>query len=268
MLHNIRGLLDFEDQAYKALRYNWGEFLDVWNLSTFTYLQFFNNDTFTNLCSDQEWSKKYYTMKKIDDHFYKQIMKARNSDDYHVYFWPQDPLKGEITSWLHDHGIGTGFTIFKRSGDQVHGWGFTSGTECTALVNLYLSHKETFLKFGRQFVIEYEKFASEHQCIPYASLGIDLNVKNNLEKYNHRDQLSSMRTDTTLIFTAAGSQTIPQRLWEVMELLSRGYSLKQIAYLLNISVKTVEQRTNSLRSLLKVHSRAQIFDIWKRNASI
>lgn len=267
MPQDVNALLNFESKAHSALQDKWNHMLQSCSLSTFTYLQFFEDGSFTNLCSDQEWSKKYYSLEKIDPHFCAQINQARHTEGYHVYFWPQDPNKGEVTSWLLDHGIGTGFTVFKQSGGKVYGWGFTSNVECTDLMNLYLTNKEAFLKFGRQFAMDYEKFALHHSLIPRANMGIEFQEKGLIHPQEVRDNLSD-QISKVLIFTPNGPEIISRRLWDVIELLAAGQSAKQIAFNLNIAVKTVEERIANLRSTLGLYSRDKIVKLWKMNCGV
>ena len=267
-MNNFKDLVEFESKTHEALNHHWGAILEHNPLTTFTYLQFFDNGTFTNLCSDQEWSKKYYTMDKIDEHFLQQIKKALTNNKYHVYFWPQGPSNGEITSWLHDHGIGTGFTVFKREGNKVHGWGFTSETENHELVNFYLNNQESLLKFGRQFATDYNQYAAHQKNVPYANMGANLSIDADRTEIVKPEEFIAPTRNKISLFIDDVSHDITIGQWEVMELIAKGRSMKQIAYILKISPKTVEQRLGNLRSQLEIYSRDQIFETWIKNSTV
>lgn len=261
---NIINLLGFEKQAFQALHHHWDIFLQSMGLTTFTYLQFHNDGTFLNLCSDQKWSPKYYRMAKIDGHFLQAILHAKTTKDFHTYFWPQDPLKGEITSWLIDHGIGTGFTIFKSEADFVHGWGFTGQTHISDLMNFFLQNREQLLKFCLEFAAIYHGYGQKQKKIWRASMGTGLLNNNSLE--THLVEPSPLKiSENLMVFTKTGPVILSHSLWQVVDLLSQGYGQKQIAQSLAISPKTVEQRLVNLRHKLGVYSRDQLFDIWKQN---
>lgn len=260
----INNLLGFENQAFQALHHHWDYFLKSMGLTTFTYLQFHNDGTFLNLCSDQNWSPKYYRMEKIDGHFLQAILHARNIQDFHTYFWPQDPLKGEITSWLIDHGIGTGFTIFKSEADFVHGWGFTGQTHINDLMNFFLQNREHLLKFCLEFAALYKTYGHTQKKIWRASMGVGL-LENKAKELNIPHSNSLKISENMMIFTKTGPVILSHSLWQVVDLLAQGYGQKQIAQTLAISPKTVEQRLSNLRHKLGVYSRDQLFDIWKHN---
>ena len=267
---NIDDLLGFESKAHGALHQHWDCLLKSMGLTTFTYLQFYDDGTFINLCSDQNWSKKYYRMEKIDSHFLNQILSAKHSKDFHTYFWPQDPLKGEITSWLIDHGIGTGFTIFKSEENLVHGWGFTGQTHVTDLMNFYLQNKDQLFKFCLEFAALYKTYQGQQQKMYYGYMGTTLLEEPTDFEYMSVAENKKLEptTDQLMLFTKQGPTVISKPLWQVIELQAQGYCQKQIAQQLVISPKTVEQRLLNLRTKLGVFSRDQLFEIWKNNKGL
>lgn len=269
LTHPIDDIIGFEHKAYKALRQHWEDLMAQMNLSSFAYLQFYDNGNFINLCSDQNWSKKYYRMEKIDTHYLQQIIKARNTKDFHTYFWPQDPLKGEITTWLIDHGIGTGFTIFKGENQMVHGWGFSGKTECTDLMNFYIQNKEYLFKFCLEFAAMYKTYQTQQQKIYYGHMGTTLFEEDyNLSNIQTSNISPSQDINKIMLFTGQGSEIITKQLWQIIDLQAQGYCQKQMAAKLNISPKTVEQRLLTLRTKLGVYSRDQLFEIWKKNKGV
>lgn len=54
------------------------------------------------------------------------------------------------------------------------------------------------------------------------------------------------------------SETLSTREWETLEYVAKGYSKKEIAAFLHISVKTVEKHTQSVMNKLDVHDRVRL----------
>ena len=54
------------------------------------------------------------------------------------------------------------------------------------------------------------------------------------------------------------SETLSTREWETLEYVAKGYSKKEIAVFLHISVKTVEKHTQSIMNKLDVHDRVRL----------
>ena len=66
-----------------------------------------------------------------------------------------------------------------------------------------------------------------------------------------------------LVETNAGqisprSETLSTREWETLEYVAKGYSKKEIAAFLHISVKTVEKHTQSIMDKLDIHDRVRL----------
>ena len=57
---------------------------------------------------------------------------------------------------------------------------------------------------------------------------------------------------------SARSETLSTREWETLEYVAKGYSKKEIAVFLHISVKTVEKHTQSIMNKLDVHDRVRL----------
>ena len=62
----------------------------------------------------------------------------------------------------------------------------------------------------------------------------------------------------------ARSDTLSSREWETLDYLAKGYSKKEIASFLHLSVKTVEKHTQSIMNKLDVHDRVRLA-LWYLN---
>jgi DNA-binding NarL/FixJ family response regulator len=62
----------------------------------------------------------------------------------------------------------------------------------------------------------------------------------------------------------ARSDTLSTREWETLDYLAKGYSKKEIATFLHLSVKTVEKHTQSVMNKLDIHDRVRLA-LWYLN---
>ena len=79
----------------------------------------------------------------------------------------------------------------------------------------------------------------------------------------------SPKVEERLVETRSGglnarSDTLSDREWETLDYLAKGYSKKEIATFLHLSVKTVEKHTQSIMNKLDVHDRVRLA-LWYLN---
>lgn len=162
-------------------------------------------------------------------HFHREPEIYKNG----YYIWDHLPHYSKGMEYLKsEHSLGHGLTIVRQHGEYCDFFAFSSKATNEEVNSFYLSEKELFLDFTDNF---------------YRHLS---GVVNDLEPYALR--LDSPKTG------ASGRRDLSKRQRECATLVARGHSYKEIAKILEISPRTVEEYVHIIIDKYNVRSRLDL----------
>ena len=227
-------------------------------INYFHYTIFYNNGKRIYICSEPKWLEHY-----LDCQFYNNLAHANVYSlaiGQHKALW-SSYKKDDIFTAIKNFNIGNGFSIINRHPEMVESFHFASTIDNHSINQFYLNHSELFLKFMDFFKNRIKSLiplnnqlitvTSDLKLTPI-SLG-DKKVKQFFDIYKVKKYL----LDEECVVTP--------RQFEILGYLATGVSPKEVARILNLSTRTIEEYINLIMLSSSSSKKSKIIELFLRN---
>ena len=233
-------LYHYNQQIQKQLIEAIQPLTDNFGLKTFSYLRFYKDGRYLNLCNDSPW-QKFSLQQTSDSKSFAEEVKNLPYATLHQVHWPQN-LQDPFLQALHSHEIWNGLTFYYASDEYIEGWAFSGSPRDHTIVNHIANNPAFYKKF-----ITYFNKAHKHLYEGY-----DLQKLPVLEVLY--EPLDHIETDIPLIEKkleatwdkALGKPILSSREYQCLHYIKQGCSAKEIARFLAISPRTVEHYVSNM----------------------
>ena len=247
-------------------------------ISLFSYAQYYLEEHDKNLkisenyfliSTDLEWHYQRITTDWSTPKAVSPLTQAFKTNKPHPYIMPSIDQDDLMKAFCH-RGYREGLTIYKREGLKIHAFSFaiSKNIYIDSIANFYIAELTKLWEFCFIFLSNFESHCKKLETLPTARN----KFVHYLEKASYTDQSQNINSvykktklDKIKIFKDQTSLYITQHQLLLMEQISRGYSLKQIAYNMNLSLRTVQANYNLLKKNLELNSRDKIVSTWYEN---
>jgi DNA-binding CsgD family transcriptional regulator len=174
-------------------------------------------------------------------------------EGFKEFIWPTN-ANHKIFKALNRFGIQNGFSVMHRSNNIIENWNFGASKDSLLAIDLFLNKPEIF-----RLIISYLKeklpdFKKEfgHQCL---FKNIESPIFNIASTSIKAPQVS--QKNYTILFKD-GNITLTPRQNEVIYYLLQGKTSKEIALILKISPRTIEDHIYHLKAKVNVHTQTEL----------
>ena len=234
--------------------------------STFGIDNFFYTDLYPNQDKAGFASNQPSTIEKLIQigHFSEQhnnFLSEITANNSHKFIWPQDSLD-EVGMMLKDTGIKSGMSILYRSGDSIKNVGFASTSRSAELLNMFLNKSDLLLHFIKYFENEAKEILLEN-----SNFLVDFKSSSELtisELHEKKLKKCIKSLEIKKLYLPSKKTEIPvyltKREYESLFFLCKGKSSKQIAHILKISPRTVEEYLKTCKQKLRVYNKYELIN--------
>ena len=224
------------------------------DLNYFHYGRFYRDGSLAVLYSRMDWHDCFYKNK------FKTTVPLANQEikfgQYQVCLWrgsvSDDTLSTARNFTNLDHPINV--TIAHK--DYFEGFAFATRTGNDSIINTYFNNMDLLLNFTRYFKDQaaelIEKSEQNRFILPKAQQADGLKIL---------DNVSSALT----MVGAYGEVAITFKEFEALRLLCRGLTIREIAYRLKRSARTIEMHFNHLKAKLGCKRKSQLIELALEN---
>jgi hypothetical protein len=194
-------------------------------ITTFCYLRLFEGSTYLRICNHDAWAK--YSLQNIHDSgkAFSKIATLTGSE-VTSFIWP-DETTDHLLIQLKNHNICHGISFYRRTGNSIENWNFSSQPGNSQVYELYTKHKALLWKFIQYFCEQAadlmdhsdpRRLAIYKDGNPIASATTSL-AEDNISKFLQGIQTKQyiMRYNKSLAF-------ISERERQCLELIAKGFT--------------------------------------------
>ena len=168
-------------------------------------------------------------------------------------------------------GITNAITIVKIYEEFFDSYSFSSKINHKNDIDCYINNFDVYLKFTSYFQEKSEKLikdANKQIIVPPIDLK-DLNIKKIINLKSHDESkkklINSITVSPNSLKTKTGTVILTKRESECLHHLSQGKNRKEIARLMQISVRTVDTHLEKSKNKLSCFTNAELVDLWWTN---
>lgn len=226
-------------------------------MNHFSYVKFFADGKVLRLSTSNSWTQKYMELGLFNEVNYNhpQIQNIVMNGDQS--FLKVGMPRGKFNQALYEHDIWNSLTIAKRETNAVETWCFGTKRDNEKMLDFYLNNMRILNHFILYFM---EK---THDIITSCRTE-DLIVTQGLRAESSQSENESVRqflAQTSIKrFWIGDQEYLSRREVECLQYLLRGQSLKSIAQLLNISIRTVETHINNIKRKLGCNYKSELLN--------
>lgn len=248
-----------------------GEFTDLlkqhFGITLFGYLRIFFDNKHLYLSSNKQLVLDHITRVNSAIIFGKRTIGMVGSSKYEFIPWPTSPSHYSMELYLK-HRYWNGFSILKRNTSDIELWWFAADIDNTQINDAYIKYAAVFEKFVHYFNNKSRNLldTSDKTKLCQFSEGVDFsNIENfasENEKNNIQNFLDKVRLTQCEVYTKNGKVVLSSREMDCLRLMSEGKIMKEMAYCLNISPKTVESYINKAKSKTGYFCRSDLVKLY------
>lgn len=259
-------------QAYKYAESNFFKFNEICNpifesgIKVFAYFRFFNNGRYLYLCNELDWLR--FCLENVHSNEGTSLGQEIGhvpEDNYYCFLWPI--VKSDyLMSALYDFNIWNGLSIFKQREDSIELWGFGADRQTENIQNFYIENIELLKDFTASFNLN----AADIILPSNKNLAVYKDFKPQLpiDEYDRRkidEFIRSTPISKRPLITSKGEVFLANKELECLNLLASGRSTKQIAQILNYSLRTIEKRLSNIKRKVACEDKESIIKVYKDN---
>lgn len=222
------------------------------DITTFSHLRVFEDKKLTVLCNRPDFllnyqEKKYYEADPCVN------IKPESTDFGQYLLWDHVSCSGKTAAMLQDSAefnFKHVFTIIKNYSTHQDFYHFGTHLSDPFINHIYINNLEEL----NQFISFFNNKISESTILSRAyQLPINLDQKNSNICIKNNNLFSIKKINTNFF-----GPVLTQKEIECASLLLQGKSAKEIAYALQLSVRTIEDRINSLKFKLVAKNKSDL----------
>lgn len=229
------------------------------NITHFHYNVFLNDGKRLYICNRFDWLKHYFSK-----HF------QNNSNHARIYIKDLGTYKALWTSYKNDDifsairtfNIWNGFSIFERTVEGIEAYHFATTCENTEINNFYLNNIHIFEKFINFF----KNKIKEALKVKYKIAWIPSTIKTPLFKNNSNIEATISRVLNIKKYCLDDKIYITDRQLQILQYLSAGKTIKEIAWILEISPRTIETHLEIIKQRTNFSLKSDLIEMFLRNS--
>jgi DNA-binding CsgD family transcriptional regulator len=246
--------------------------LSQFNISWFGYIRLFPNGERMILNTNQDWLKQYIEQDLHNDHIHTMNIEIDQlAPDKKVYYSLWSGLsESKSFNVLYNKNVFNGLYIYRKrkAGSEV--FSFATSVDNTSANDFYLNNLSFFnyvsLLFKDKFSHIINNLNEKIAISPTTSLDISSNTGFTID-----EKLTSFYQKTEikrLFFNAKPYVYATKQECLCLDLLSKGFTEKEAALALNLSIRTVESYLNNLKLKLGCQYKSQLLEIYSQGFHI
>lgn len=220
------------------------KFCKPFDIYHFIYIEIFFNG-WVDTVSNHNSFLDIYVDKKFPFSFELNSMINTSSNRNLFFLWPNNTTE-DLPKLLNELLIFNGITVVEKTDNSFRTFAFATDQFHDNFSNFFINNLDILKKIKNQFWGEYNNDNCCYKKTFFTSPLLKLqNVSADIEKV-HFDNFISINNKII---------SISDKRMEILQQLSRGKSSKEIANILNISMRTVDKQIELLMQQTGVHSR-------------
>ncbi|MBT4879833.1 MAG: hypothetical protein HOI80_01425 [Alphaproteobacteria bacterium] len=239
--------------------------LEAVNLTHFIYINLVDTQKRLYLSNDHEWIENYLQHELYEDRKH-EVAAIQPGDRSRYAFW--DSYENDrVFSACHSFGMWNGFIIYE--GNEI--FSFATKRENENVANHYLKNVDLLERFVLYFKNRCQDIldvSNEDKLI--VSKGKKKQPNKVVEEVPKKDVFAERTKVDTLKISIA--KAIPEkdkfiryREAEAIYFLSRGRTMKETAFCMSLSPRTVEKYLENVRSRLECFSKSELIEVFLKN---
>lgn len=221
----------------------------------FIYRTLYDNGELVFLCTDQDWLEKRFSPLCTKSVFRKQICEIP-LNEFKIFSWAQGDNKDPVYNLLSSKNLSNGISLYRKKSNCLESFHFATKNELQDISKYFLSNLLIIERFIFYFNQKLYKIIDKNNSL----------LKLNNISYDYKDELFDEKKIKRIhIETPNGEAFLSYRECEVLYLLSRLMSYKEIARYLNISDRTVETNIENVKIKMGITSRSMLLKCLEAN---
>jgi DNA-binding CsgD family transcriptional regulator len=243
---------------------------DIFKLS-FGYMITFNDSQYYTIIEDLECLTKFVTHVKKSTIFCDRNVTNHFDGEYNFTLWPQVP-KSLAMEVYNQYNIWNGITISRINDYYTELYWFTGSITETNLNKFFIRNKLLLLEFIHYFDTLKETLfiptSNTQQDLFKFSKGFNTNIAKPSEYLKNESPLikkffntiSSVFQQNELLYK---NINLSLREIEILSIIGKGYTAKNAAKKLNISIKTAQHHIEHIKQKTNLHYRAELVQLYQ-----
>ena len=256
-----KSMMDVVDDLCQPLE----TYFDITHLA---FLRFYNDGRLVRLANHTSWLNTFFEKEFFNDKvLFEEYIQPLRLFEEKVIFLTGTP-KCEHAKLLISHNLWNFRVSFKRFPEYVESYCFATAIDNRDVFAYYMNNQETFDAFFAHFK---EKALPLLQSNPHIYINTTLNIAHDPNKTSIKNVNTSFlqelypTSNNIKLILSTPSLILSARQGELLFYISRGYSMKQIAQILQISPRTVETHVSHLKIKTKLKSKADLVVLGQKN---
>lgn len=223
------------------------------NISTFSHIRSYNENDFSLLCNHPDFVQNY-----AKKEYYKGdpcVQIESESIDFGQYIvWDMLDCRGLTAAMLQDsahYNFRHVFTLVKQSAEYSDYYHFGTHLSNIGIHQIYINNLDLLERFTQYFEAKVRE--DEDLCSAY-------NQRFSFEKNNTEVGRIPDCHRAFFLDSLSGADNMPLSLKEIecAQLLINGKTTKEIAFAMNLSPRTIEDKIESLKSKYRVRNKTEL----------
>lgn len=259
-----KSALDYSREVHPKLMHTLDPLMSNSPVTGFVYMEMIGNHDFFFLASDSRWGDEYLMRGSYGETWMQGLKFAATIEKptYIPWFFHSSP--DPIEQYCVDLGYRYGVNVYKKTDNRIQLWAF-NGSESESL-GFFQSEKDLLEKF----IFYFEEQAEDIICDDHKdqfkaqwAKPLDLTpvpLVNNSAPFPEPRHVS--------LQSPQGIVRITSRQWEILKLVARGFTMKEISHILMISPRTVECMLLKIKEKSGLSYRNQLIELVRKNSII
>lgn len=246
LYHYNKAIQENLQTAIEPLTKNFG-------LKTFSYLRFYNDGRYLNLCTDLNWHQ-FILQQPRDGESFAESLKQIPVKKLHQVHWPQN-LQDPIMQALHGHNIWNGLSFYYVGKNYTEAWAFSGTPNDNEIINHISNHQKLYKQYIRFFKKQYKHIYEgyDHKNLPI--------FETEIPEMHHDENKCNTELEEKFMQEWKGVlETLSPRERECLKYLKQGYTAKEMARPLVLSHRTVEHYIGNMLKKYNCRKTAELLN--------
>jgi len=238
-------------------------------VACFVYMELMESTDYFFMSSDPRWGDAYLMRGSPGETWVHGLKYAASQQQPTYITWSLLESKDPIEQYCVDLGYRYGMNIYKKEGNKMRVWAF-DGLDAHCL-HFFQTQKDILEQFifyfdeqcGDLFAEGRLKKNMAHWAIP-----LELGLSSPQDSLNDSSFQKMFPTRYVSLHGQEGPVKLTSRQWEILKKAAQGLSMKEIARILAISPRTVEDALQISRTKVGLLSRDQLSKFVSRNSIV
>jgi DNA-binding CsgD family transcriptional regulator len=265
-------IFDYQKQIIQKLTPFIAPFSQSFNIQTFGYRKFLLDGRSFGICTNDEWNAFYRNnLLQINIESYeKEVRHTSEKGKYSCFRLGKPDPKDFLCKNLYRLNIWNTLCLYRQDIDYVEGFYFATNKENADFANFCLNNISTFEHYVT-YIKQKLSATSDKQIMDKISLPTipkeSFTQSVCLSKDTEVSFLNKIQSNKIVLYKGASPITISKREIERLYYIAQGRSMKETAYFLCLSPRTVEDYLNKLKEKTGVHNKSGLINFFCDNVT-